>query len=116
MRRKAGIASFVGTTIEWYDFYIYGTAAALVLGPLFFPNAPPAAGVLASFATFWVGFLARPIGGIVFGQRLLPVPGPGLFGLLRLQPAGPAGHRRAPWSLPRRLGGRDRRWWPPGRS
>ncbi|MEJ8278212.1 MFS transporter [Pseudonocardia sp. DW16-2] len=68
MRRKAGIASFVGTTIEWYDFYIYGTAAALVLGPLFFPNASPAAGVLASFATFWVGFLARPIGGIVFGH------------------------------------------------
>ena len=68
MRRKAGIASFVGTTIEWYDFYIYGTAAALVLGPLFFPNTSPAAGVLASFATFWVGFLARPIGGIVFGH------------------------------------------------
>ncbi|MFP5023322.1 MFS transporter [Pseudonocardia phyllosphaerae] len=68
MRRKAGIASFVGTTVEWYDFYIYGTAAALVLGPLFFPNASPAAGVLASFATFWVGFLARPIGGIVFGH------------------------------------------------
>ncbi len=68
MRRKAGIASFVGTTIEWYDFYIYGTAAALVLGPLFFPNASPAAGVLASFATFWVGFLARPVGGIVFGH------------------------------------------------
>ncbi|MET0191140.1 MAG: MFS transporter [Pseudonocardia sediminis] len=68
MRRKAGIASFVGTTIEWYDFYIYGTAAALVLGPLFFPSVSPAAGVLASFATFWVGFLARPIGGIVFGH------------------------------------------------
>jgi predicted MFS family arabinose efflux permease len=68
MRRKAGIASFVGTTIEWYDFYIYGTASALVLGPLFFPSVSDAAGVLAAFATFWVGFLARPVGGIVFGH------------------------------------------------
>ncbi|MDA3644504.1 MHS family MFS transporter [Saccharopolyspora indica] len=66
--RRAGIASFVGTTIEWYDFYIYGTASALVFGKLFFPDASPAAGVLASFATFWVGFLARPLGGIVFGH------------------------------------------------
>ncbi|MEU7816615.1 MFS transporter [Pseudonocardia sp. NPDC049154] len=68
MRRKAGIASFVGTTIEWYDFYIYGMASALVLGPLFFPDVSDAAGVLAAFATFWVGFLARPVGGIVFGH------------------------------------------------
>ncbi|MER5388127.1 MFS transporter [Saccharopolyspora sp. NPDC002686] len=66
--RRAGLASFVGTTIEWYDFYIYGTASALVFGKLFFPDASPAAGVLASFATFWVGFLARPLGGIVFGH------------------------------------------------
>ncbi|MFE6668099.1 MFS transporter [Streptomyces sp. NPDC057697] len=66
--RRAGLASFVGTTIEWYDFYIYGTASALVFGKLFFPDVSPAAGVLASFATFWVGFLARPIGGIVFGH------------------------------------------------
>ncbi|MER7011988.1 MFS transporter [Saccharopolyspora sp. NPDC000359] len=66
--RRAGVASFVGTTIEWYDFYIYGTASALVFGKLFFPDASPAAGVLASFATFWVGFLARPLGGIVFGH------------------------------------------------
>ena len=66
--RKAGIASFVGTTIEWYDFYAYSTAAALVLGKLFFPTTSPAVGVLASFASFWVGFLARPIGGIVFGH------------------------------------------------
>ncbi|GEB49179.1 MFS transporter [Streptomyces cacaoi] len=66
--RRAGIGSFVGTTIEWYDFFIYGTASALVFGKLFFPDVSPAAGVLASFATFWVGFLARPLGGIVFGH------------------------------------------------
>lgn len=63
--RKAGFAAFVGTTIEWYDFYTYSTAAALVLGPLFFPGE---LGVLASFATFWVGFLARPLGGVIFGH------------------------------------------------
>ncbi|WP_226873300.1 MFS transporter [Microbispora sitophila] len=66
--RGAGIASFVGTSIEWYDFYIYGTASALVFGKLFFPEASPTAGVMASFATFWVGFLARPLGGVVFGH------------------------------------------------
>ncbi|HWU08550.1 MAG TPA: MFS transporter [Streptomyces sp.] len=66
--RRAGLASFVGTTIEWYDFFVYGTASALVFGKLFFPDVSPAAGVLASFATFWVGFLARPLGGIVFGH------------------------------------------------
>ncbi len=66
--RRAGLASFVGTAIEWYDFFIYGTASALVFGKLFFPEVSPAAGVLASFATFWVGFLARPLGGIVFGH------------------------------------------------
>ncbi|GAA0931738.1 MFS transporter [Nonomuraea longicatena] len=66
--RGAGIASFVGTSIEWYDFYIYGTASALVFGRLFFPEASPTAGVMASFATFWVGFLARPLGGVIFGH------------------------------------------------
>ncbi|QGZ57435.1 MFS transporter [Paraburkholderia acidiphila] len=66
--RKAGIASFVGTTIEWYDFYAYSTAAALVLGKLFFPTTNALIGTLAAFASFWVGFLARPIGGIVFGH------------------------------------------------
>ncbi|WP_250504316.1 MFS transporter [Caballeronia sp. AZ7_KS35] len=66
--RKAGIASFVGTTIEWYDFYAYSTAAALVLGKVFFPTASAVAGTLAAFASFWIGFLARPIGGIVFGH------------------------------------------------
>jgi len=68
MARKAGIAAFVGTTIEWYDFYIYGTASALVFGPLFFSNADPAVATLLSFATFAVGFLTRPLGGVVFGH------------------------------------------------
>ncbi|WP_431941703.1 MFS transporter [Nocardia grenadensis] len=68
MGRRAGLAAFVGTTVEWYDFYIYGTASALVFGKVFFPEVSPAIGVLLSFATFWVGFLARPLGGIVFGH------------------------------------------------
>ncbi|GAA1322686.1 MFS transporter [Leucobacter albus] len=67
-RRRAVVGAFVGTAIEWYDFFIFGTAAALVFGPVFFPVADPAVGILASFATFWVGFLARPIGGVLFGH------------------------------------------------
>lgn len=67
--RRAGIASFVGTTIEWYDFYIYGLAASLVFGDLFFSkNMDPGVATLLSFATFWVGFLARPVGGVIFGH------------------------------------------------
>jgi MFS family permease len=66
--RRAGIASFVGTTIEWYDFYLFGTAAALVLPTVFFPSADAGTGLLASFAIFWAGFLARPLGGVVFGH------------------------------------------------
>jgi MFS family permease len=66
--RKAGIASFIGTTVEWYDFYAYITAAALVLGKLFFPASSALTGTLAAFATFWIGFLARPLGGIIFGH------------------------------------------------
>ncbi|MEV0618325.1 MFS transporter [Nonomuraea sp. NPDC050404] len=66
--RRATIASFIGTAVEWYDFYIYGTASALVFGTLFFPESDSGAGTLAAFATFWVGFLARPLGGIVFGH------------------------------------------------
>lgn len=66
--RKAGITAFIGTTIEWFDFYIYGSASALVLGKIFFPEISPALGTLAAFATFWVGFLARPLGGVVFGH------------------------------------------------
>jgi metabolite-proton symporter len=66
--RRVAVASAVGTTIEWYDFFIYGTAAATVFGPRFFPQISPVAATLASFATFGVGFVARPIGGIVMGH------------------------------------------------
>jgi metabolite-proton symporter len=62
------LASFIGTTIEWYDFFLYGTAAALVFNRLFFPTLDPAAGTMASFATYAVGFFARPLGGVVFGH------------------------------------------------
>lgn len=68
MAKKAGLASFAGTTVEWYDFYAYGTASALVFGQIFFPASDAAVGTLAAFATFWVGFLARPLGGVVFGH------------------------------------------------
>jgi metabolite-proton symporter len=66
--RRVAVASAIGTTVEWYDFFIYGTAAATVFGPRFFPQVSPVAGTLASFATFGVGFFARPIGGIVMGH------------------------------------------------
>jgi len=66
--RKAALGSFVGTAIEWYDFFIYGTAAALVLGHQFFPGTSDVAGTLAAFATLAVGFIARPIGGVVMGH------------------------------------------------
>lgn len=62
------LASFIGTTIEWYDFFLYGTAAALVFNRLFFPTIDPLSGTMAAFATYAVGFFARPIGGIVFGH------------------------------------------------
>ncbi len=58
----------IGTTIEWYDFFLYGTAAALIFNRLFFPNFDPRVGTLAAFATYSVGFLARPIGGALFGH------------------------------------------------
>jgi metabolite-proton symporter len=66
--RKVVVASLIGTTIEWYDFFLYGTAAALVFGKLFFPKADPLTGTLLSFATYALGFVARPLGGIVFGH------------------------------------------------
>ena len=66
--RKVAAASLIGTTIEWYDFFIYGTAAALVFPALFFPEFSETAGTLAAFATFGVGFFARPVGGIIFGH------------------------------------------------
>jgi len=67
-RRRAVIASTVGTTIEWYDFFLYGTAAALVFPQLFFPGSSPYAGVLAAFGTQFVGFAARPLGAAIFGH------------------------------------------------
>jgi MFS transporter, MHS family, shikimate and dehydroshikimate transport protein len=66
--KKVAAASFIGTTIEWYDFFLYGTAAALVFGDLFFPEAKPLVGTLLAFSTYAVGFAARPIGGVVFGH------------------------------------------------
>lgn len=72
-RRSIFAASFVGTSIEWYDYYIFGTAAALVFGSLFFPQFSSLAGTLAAFGTFAVGFIARPLGAAVighFGDRL----------------------------------------------
>lgn len=66
--RRATIASVVGTTIEWYDFFLYGTAAALVFPQLFFPGQNAFAGVLAAFATQFVGFIARPVGAAIFGH------------------------------------------------
>jgi len=66
--RRVAFASFIGTTIEWYDFFLYGTASALIFNKLFFPNYDPLTGTLASFGTYAVGFAARPIGGIVCGH------------------------------------------------
>jgi MFS family permease len=66
--RKAVIASTIGTTIEWYDFYIYGTAAGLVFGKLYFPNEDALTGTLAAFGTYFIGFASRPIGAAIFGH------------------------------------------------
>ncbi|MFJ6676498.1 MFS transporter [Actinosynnema sp. NPDC091369] len=65
---KVVIASLIGTTIEWYDFFLYGSAAALVFNKLFFPTADPLNGTLLAFTTYAIGFLARPLGGLVFGH------------------------------------------------
>ncbi|MCL6516583.1 MFS transporter [Alicyclobacillus sp.] len=66
--RRAAIASTIGTAIEWYDYFLYGTAAALVFPKLFFPNSDPFIGQLQSFATMFLGFVARPIGAAIFGH------------------------------------------------
>ncbi|HEX4505695.1 MAG TPA: MFS transporter [Alphaproteobacteria bacterium] len=66
--RKAVIAATVGTTIEWYDFFLYGTAAGLIFPKLFFPNADPVTGTLAALGTYFVGFVGRPIGAAIFGH------------------------------------------------
>jgi metabolite-proton symporter len=66
--RRVIVASLIGTSLEWYDFFVYGTAAALVFNKLFFPSFAPLVGTLLAFATYAVGFVARPLGGIVFGH------------------------------------------------
>lgn len=66
--RKAALGSFVGAIVDWYDFLLYGITAALVFNSQFFPTKDPTIGTLAAFATFGVGFLFRPLGGIVFGH------------------------------------------------
>ncbi len=66
--RKAVIAATVGTTIEWYDFFIYGTAAGLIFGKLYFPNSDPLTATLAAFGTYFIGFIGRPIGAAIFGH------------------------------------------------
>jgi metabolite-proton symporter len=66
--RKVIVASLIGTSLEWYDFFIYGTAAALVFNKLFFPTFEPLVGTLLAFTTYAVGFIARPLGGVIFGH------------------------------------------------
>ena len=66
--RQVIAASFIGTAIEWYDFFLYGTAAALVFGQLFFPVSSPLINTLSAMGTFAVGFVARPVGGLIFGH------------------------------------------------
>jgi metabolite-proton symporter len=66
--RRVVMASLIGTTIEWYDFFLYGSAAALVFNRLFFPEQDPLTGTMLAFGTYALGFVARPVGGIVFGH------------------------------------------------
>src|SRR6266704_933788 len=68
MMVKAVTVSAVGTSIEWYDFFLYGVAAALVFPQKYFPQSDPFVGTLASYSTLFVGFIARPIGAIIFGH------------------------------------------------
>lgn len=67
-KKRVALASAVGTSVEWYDYHVYSIASALVIGKLFFPDISPLAGTMAAFATFAVGFLARPLGGILAGH------------------------------------------------
>ncbi|MBV8792150.1 MAG: MHS family MFS transporter [Pseudolabrys sp.] len=66
--RKAIVASTIGTAIEWYDFFLYGTAAGLIFGKLYFPNSDPFTATLAAFGTYFIGFVGRPIGAAIFGH------------------------------------------------
>src|SRR5712664_2291561 len=67
--RKAVVASTIGTAIEWYDFFLYGTAAGLIFGKLFFPNSDPLTATLAAFGNYFIGFVGRPIGDAKFGNH-----------------------------------------------
>ncbi|WFU78200.1 MFS transporter [Bradyrhizobium sp. CIAT3101] len=67
-RRKVVVSSFVGTVLEWYDFYIYGTAATVVFGTLFFPNLDPTSATLAAFAAYGIGFFLKPVGGVILSR------------------------------------------------
>ena len=66
--RRAVIASTIGTTIEWYDFFLYSTVTGLVFAKLYFPNSDPLVGTLQAYAVFFVGFVARPVGAVIFGH------------------------------------------------
>ena len=66
--RKAAFASWIGSAVEYYDFFIYGTAAALVFGKIFFPSFDPAVGAVAAFATFGVAYITRPLGAVMLGH------------------------------------------------
>jgi len=66
--RKVALTALAGTSIEWYDFFLYATAAALVFPSAFFPDSTPTMGLILSFGTFAFGFIARPLGGILFGH------------------------------------------------
>ena len=68
MARKAALGSFLGSVVEYYDFFIYGSAAALVFNKIFFPADDPMAGTLAGLGSFGVGYIARPIGALLFGH------------------------------------------------
>ena len=67
-KKRVALASAIGTSVEWYDYHVYSIASALVIGKLFFPDISPIAGTMAAFATFAVGFIARPLGGIMAGH------------------------------------------------
>ena len=68
MLRNVSIASVVGATIEWYDFFLYGVVAGIVFNKLYFPSTDPLVSTMLAYATFAVGFLARPVGGVIFGH------------------------------------------------
>ena len=68
MLRRVVTASLVGATIEWYDFFLYGVVAGIVFNKLYFPTSDPLVSTLLAYTTFAVGFVTRPIGGIIFGH------------------------------------------------